>query len=273
MSEAPAIGDTRRAAPRTLLVIGIGAGDPRHMTVAAIEALNSADVVLIPHKGPQKDDLAELRRAICRRFLTNPATRLVGFDLPVRDAAAPYRAAVDRWHDDIAACWQTVIGREAAPGARIALLVWGDPSLYDSTLRIVARLVAGGMGLETVVVPGITAIQALTAAHGIAFNTIGGAVVITTGRRLRAEGFPPAADTAVVMLDAGMAFEGLDPDGFDIWWGAYLGTGDEILIAGPLGAVTERIRTARAAARAAKGWIMDTCLIRRRGAGDRSGPV
>ncbi len=249
----------------TLLVIGIGAGDPRHMTVAAIEALNSADLVLLPLKGPQKDDLAELRREICRRFLNNPATRVVGFDLPVRDGQLPYREAVDLWHDAIAACWRAVIGREAPAGGRIAILVWGDPSLYDSTLRIAARLKAQGVGLKTEVIPGITAIQALTASHGIALNTIGGMVAITTGRRLRTEGFPPSTDTAVVMLDAGMAFEGLDPDGFDIWWGAYLGTPDEIRLAGRLRDVTGPIREARALARARKGWIMDTYLLRRAG--------
>ena len=36
-----------------------------------------------------------------------------------------------------------------------------------------------------------------------------------------------------------------------------------MLIAGPLGEVGERIVAARAAARAAHGWIMDTYLLRK----------
>jgi precorrin-6A synthase len=46
--------------------------------------------------------------------------------------------------------------------------------------------------------------------------------------------------------------------------GAYLGTPDEITLSGPLGEVGELIRLTRDRARANKGWIMDTYLLRRR---------
>ena len=49
----------------------------------------------------------------------------------------------------------------------------------------------------------------------------------------------------------------------EIWWGAYLGTPDEILIAGRVADVAEEIHRRRHAARAANGWIMDTYLLRR----------
>ncbi len=49
---------------RKILVIGIGAGNPEHMTVQAIKALNRADVLLIPTKGMEKAYLAEVRREI-----------------------------------------------------------------------------------------------------------------------------------------------------------------------------------------------------------------
>jgi len=48
-----------------------------------------------------------------------------------------------------------------------------------------------------------------------------------------------------------------------IWWGAYVGTPDEILVSGDLAEVGDRIQELRAAARARKGWIMDTYLLRR----------
>jgi precorrin-6A synthase len=42
-----------------------------------------------------------------------------------------------------------------------AFLVWGDPSLYDSTLRIIDQLIArGAVTFEYEVIPGISAIQA-----------------------------------------------------------------------------------------------------------------
>lgn len=39
---------------RKLFVIGIGAGNPEHMTVQAITALNKADVLFIPTREKKK---------------------------------------------------------------------------------------------------------------------------------------------------------------------------------------------------------------------------
>jgi precorrin-6A synthase len=90
-------------------------------------------------------------------------------------------------------------------------------------------------------------------------------VHVTTGRRLAREGFPANAPDVVVMLDARCAFAQLDDAELDIYWGAYLGTPDEILVAGAVAAVSEEIQRVRADARERKGWIMDTYLLRRRG--------
>ena len=147
---------------REILVIGIGAGNPEHMTIEAIRALNAVDLVLIPRKGAAKADLADLRREICARYLEIPA-RLVEFDLPLRDAEGAYKTGVDAWHAEIAAAYGRLIAAEAGPEARIALLVWGDPSLYDSTLRILDLMAAGGLAFTRRVVPGITSLQALVA--------------------------------------------------------------------------------------------------------------
>jgi precorrin-6A synthase len=50
----------------------------------------------------------------------------------------------------------------------------------------------------------------------------------------------------------------------EIWWGAYLGTPDEILIKGKVSEVAEEVHRQRSTARTANGWIMDTYLMRRR---------
>jgi precorrin-6A synthase len=245
----------------TLSLIGIGCGDPDQLTLAAVRAINGADIVLIPRKGEDKTDLAELRREICARVLTNATTRIVEFDLPVRDAARiDYRAGVDDWHDAVAKAWTSEIAGHLGADGRVALLIWGDPSLYDSSLRIARRLKPKPL-IE--VIPGITAIQALCAAHRIPLNEIGKPFLVTTGRQLRDKGWPDGVETVVVMLDGGAAFESLDAKGLQIWWGAYLGMQHEIILSGPLAEVGAKIVELRAAARTRHGWIMDSYIIRR----------
>lgn len=246
-----------------LALVGIGSGHPDHLTPAARAALEGADILLLPLKGAEKADLADLRRALAAS-LTGP--RVVAFDLPERASdGAPYLERVNDWHDAIAQAWAEAIRAHLPQGGRVALMVWGDPSLYDSTLRIADRLPALGLGVQVRVVPGLTSLQLLTAAHGTPLNTLGGAVQITTGRRLRDHGWPEGAETLAVMLDASGAFETVPPDGVHIWWGAYLGMEAETLIAGPLAEVADTILTTRAALRARHGWIMDTYLLRREG--------
>lgn len=247
-----------------LTLIGIGSGNPDHVTMEAAKAMNAADLILIPLKGEGKADLAGLRQQICRACVTNPATRIASFDLPVRDAATPdYLIRVNDWHDEIATVWAASIRENLSLGAgKVAFLIWGDPSLYDSTLRIAERL-ARQMPLNLRVIPGITAIQTLCAAHAIPLNDLASPVTITTGRQLRERGWPAGAETLVVMLDAGGAFATLDPAGITIWWGAYVGMPGQLLLSGPLASMSEPITKLRAEARAEHGWIMDIYVMRR----------
>jgi precorrin-6A synthase len=245
----------------TLSLIGIGCGDPEQLTIAGIRAINAADLVLIPRKGSEKSDLAELRQTICARFLSQSRTRLVEFDLPRRDTEHEnYRSGVDKWHEAVAATWSKQIVANLGNEGRVALLIWGDPSLYDSSLRIARRMDR----VATIeVVPGITSIQALCAAHAVPLNEIGEPFLVTTGRRLRESGWPAGADTVVVMLDGGAAFQLLDPESLHIWWGAYLGMPDEITVSGPLAEVGAQIVELREKARARHGWIMDIYILKR----------
>lgn len=244
-----------------LFLIGIGTGNPAHLTGEARATLRAADLILIPRKGPEKSDLAGLRHQILAQVFEGAAPpRVAEFDMPTRGADEGYRAGVEAWHDAIAARWQAAIAEARPAPDRVALLVWGDPMLYDSTLRIAARL----PGLKLRVVPGITAIQALCAAHAIPLNLVAEPVLITTGRQLRDQRWPATApDTMVVMLDGECSFQTLPPEGITIWWGAFLGMAEEILHHGPLALVAPEIVLRREAARAAHGWIMDIYLLRR----------
>jgi precorrin-6A synthase len=242
---------------RHIHVIGIGAGDPDYVTVQAIDALNDTQVFFAMDKGEQKSDLVALRRQICERFISEPGYRFVELPDPKRSSDGDYRDAVSDWHAARTRIWATAIGTELGPDGVGAFLAWGDPSLYDSTLRILDA-VAADVDFTFDVIPGITAIQALTARHRIPLNEVGEPVLITTGRQLRTHGL---AGSAVVMLDADCSFASCPPD-TRIWWGAYLGTEDELLVAGIVGEVGPRIAALRSQARARHGWIMDTYLLR-----------
>lgn len=242
-------------------MIGIGAGDPDYVTAQAVDALNNTQVFFAVDKGSAKEDLLALRRLICERFIREPGYRFVELSDPGRakdtsDSPA-YRRAVADWHAARAAVWADAISRELAPGGVGAFLAWGDPSLYDSTLRIL-DLVANRVDIVYDVIPGITAIQALTARHRIPLNDVGEPVLITTGRQLRENGLSGAA---VVMLDGDCAFQSCPPQ-TRIWWGAYLGTTNELLMSGTVGEIGSEIVELRAEARAKHGWIMDTYLLR-----------
>lgn len=253
---------------RRLLLIGIGTGDPEHLTVQAIKALNAVDVFFVVDKGDEKKDLVRLRQEICDRYIEGDSYRVALVRDPERDrSAAAYAAAVDDWRSRRADIYEALIDEELGEDGCGAILVWGDPSLYDSTLAIVDEILARGrVTFEIEVIPGISSIQALAAQHRISLTRVGRPVQITTGRRLTA-GFPANTDDVVVMLDRGCSFKQLG-DGereIDIYWGAYVGSEDELLVAGDLRSVADEIERLRDEARARKGWIMDSYLLRRRG--------
>jgi precorrin-6A synthase len=254
---------------REIHVIGIGAGDPDQVTLQAVRALGRADVFFLLDKGEEKADLTALRELLLERH-ARPGHRVAVARDPERDRTAPtpgYVPAVGDWRRRRADLYERLIAEEMADGEHGAFLVWGDPALYDSTLGILQDVHARGrVGFTWSVIPGINSVSALAARHRTGLNQVGRPVQITTGRRLAESGMPDGVDDVVVMLDAHQAFGRLTGQaGLHIHWGAYLGTPDEILVSGPLAEVADRIRATRAEARARKGWIMDTYLLRRTG--------
>ncbi|MEU4674954.1 precorrin-6A synthase (deacetylating) [Amycolatopsis sp. NPDC023774] len=250
---------------RKLYAIGIGAGDPEYLTVQAIDRLNRVDVFFVLDKGSAKADLVRLRQDILSRFVTRPGYRVVTATDPDRDRTpSDYRAAVADWHELRTDVYERLIRDSLGPDDTGAFLVWGDPSLYDSTIALIEAVLArGNVAFDYEVIPGVSSISALVARHRTTMNQIGRAVQLTTGRRLAA-GWPADADDVFVLLDAHTTFDQFTDQGLHIYWGAYVGTPDEILLSGPLdSALAGRIRSVRAEAREKHGWIMDTYLLRR----------
>jgi len=250
------------------LVIGIGSGDPDHLTREAVAALNRVDVFVVADKGAAKQDLVRLREEICRTLITHDHYRFVEVPDPDRGPDrerddADYRAGVAAWHEARAQRYAEIISAEVGDRGTIGFLVWGDPAFYDSTIRIVQSIADLGVDLDLAVIPGVSSIQLLAARHKIILNRIGQPIHVTTGRRLVDE-YSPALGDVVVMLDGELACSGLVEQFGDlmIYWGAQLGLADETLISGPLCDVIEEIRATRAGLRTARGWVMDTYLLR-----------
>jgi precorrin-6A synthase len=256
--DEPSSGERQR---RRLSVIGIGPGDPDLVTIEAASEMAGLDVVLHLGKSEASADLATVRTDMLDRFAHAP--RVVVVPDPVRDPNLPYATAVAEWHAERAARIEKALLDEVGVDERAGILAWGDPALYDSVLRIIDAVNERGVvEIEHTVVAGISSIQLLAARHRIPLNRVGESFLVTTGRRLR-DGLPDGIDDAVVVLDAECSFQTLVGQDVDIWWGAYLGTADEVLIAGPLDDVADSIVEIRSDLRDRKGWIFDTYLVRR----------
>ncbi|GAA4373043.1 precorrin-6A synthase (deacetylating) [Nocardioides caricicola] len=233
---------------RRLWIVGVGMG-AQHVTAEGAAALRAVDYVLAFQKSDD-DALLEARAAICREYGDPPV--IVVPDPPRdRDDPADYPTAVRDWHAARVAACRTALER---PGD-VAMLVWGDPSLYDSTLRLVDRI----PGFEVTVVPGISAPQLLAARHRMVLHDVGAPVHVTTGRRLR-DDVAAGQTNLVVMLNRDLDLAGLED--WSIWWGANLGTASEALVAGRVGDVLPAIGAARERAKDDAGWVMDVYLLR-----------
>jgi precorrin-6A synthase len=263
---------------RRIRILGIGMG-PQHITPEVAEALRSIDYVVAAAKATAtgaEDPLLAVRRAVCEQY----GVELVAVPDPERvstgsapdsasgstagsaaGSAAAYRRAVSDWHAARVAAYREVI--EARDGTA-GFLVWGDPSLYDSTIRVVEQLAdqlgaAGAVPWD--VLPGISAPQLLAARHRIVLHEVGRPVHVTTARLLR-EDIAAGQANLLVMLGSTPELAGLED--WWIWYGANLGSPGEQLLCGRIGEVGEAaLRLAREQARAIDGWAMDLYLVRR----------
>lgn len=152
---------------RRLALVGLGPGDPELVTAQAARVLNEVAYFLVADKTgqhPGTADLIAMREAICGRHVTGE-WRLVHVPDPERDRADPvdYATAVRDWHEARAQVYEQALLDN--PGDA-AVLVWGDPALYDSAIRLADRIVERGrVDVAVEVVPGVSSVQLLAARH------------------------------------------------------------------------------------------------------------
>lgn len=156
MSHAPTT-----ATPRTLVGVGVGPGDPELVTLRTVRILREADVVLVPYTeattdGPGRAEtiITAVSPEIAGRI------RRIPFSMRERSGVGERRRA----------SWQ--VSADAAvdafeSGARtVALATVGDPTVYSTFTYLRANVESRLPDVVVELSPGITAMQALSAASG-----------------------------------------------------------------------------------------------------------
>lgn len=236
---------------REVLVIGMGPGGFGQLTLDAVNAMNRVDVFLVADH-EDRSELVWRRSEVIRRHVKRMHRIITVLD--------PAHQHPDDDLDEARLATYRQIISGLPEGSVIGFLAWGDPALYDSVLSVIEAL-RSALSLRVKVIPGVSALQVLAAAHQIALQ--GTPVHLTSGPRLLAEYRPELGDV-VVFDDPELACRGLAAEfpEMEIYWGAYLGSDDEVLANGPLGAVIDDIVGLRAKLEQHHGWVHDTYLLR-----------
>lgn len=138
----------------TLVGVGVGPGDPEHLTLKALRELQAADRVFVPETDASAGGQGRAERIVAAHV---PPQRIERLLFAMRDEGA--RAG--NW--DRAG---KAIAGVLAQGGTAAFATIGDPNLY-STFTYVAHTVRELCpGAEIRTVPGITAMQDLAARTG-----------------------------------------------------------------------------------------------------------
>jgi len=239
---------------KKIYLIGIGPGEPKYLTVQAIETIKRLKTFLIPVKKGNKKELTEIRKKIIEYCRDDRDFKLLELDFPERKKSHPYEASVRQWRDKKVETILNLLQYIDEAG----LLIWGDPSLYDGHIDIM-KDIQRHIPLEIEVIPGVSSISVLSAKHKVSLNRIGGSVIITTPRGLRK--MKEFSHNTVVLLDNYETFRLFKEKNLKIYWGAYLGTEKEVLFSGQLKKCFEQLTEIRKQLKEKNGWIMETYLL------------
>ncbi|MBE7185688.1 MAG: precorrin-2 C(20)-methyltransferase [Methylobacterium mesophilicum] len=142
-----------------LFGVGTGPGDPDLMTVKAVRALETADVVAFFAK---QGNPGNAHRTASRHFRTDAV------ELPL---LYPVTTEIEKDHDDYKGAIQTFYERSAesvaahlAAGRTVAVLSEGDPLFYGSYMHLHVRL---AHRFPTEVIPGVTAMSGCWSQTGL----------------------------------------------------------------------------------------------------------
>ena len=142
---------------RTLSGVGVGPGDPDHVTVKALRTLETADVILVPSTEARAGGVGRAEEIVCAHLPAKTAAiRRIPFSMAEHRGVGQRRASA--WE----ASATTAIEAFEAGAKRVAFATVGDASVF-STFSYLCDLVSRRVDVTIEVIPGITAMQAIAA--------------------------------------------------------------------------------------------------------------
>ena len=121
--------------------IGVGPGDPELLTVKAVRAIESADVIISPTKKMGKPSIA---LQIAKPYI-KPETKLVVMDFPMLSLSAERETLEKQWGEN-ADQIQSMLNW----GQNAVFLTLGDPMVYSTYSYVMEFLIDRGMEVETI---------------------------------------------------------------------------------------------------------------------------
>ncbi len=239
-------------------LIGLGPGDPKFLTLEAFNQIKRLKTFLIPAKKGEKKDLTEIRKNILNFVHPQGKYELVELEFPPRKKGKNYKQKVSNWRKEKAEVILRFL-KQRKDLREFGFLIIGDPCLYDGHIEVFKE-VQKEVPLEIEVIPGISAMQVLSARFKVSLSEIAGNILITTSRGLRC--MKEILQTTVVFLDNYQTFRLFKDKPVEIFWGAYLSTEKEELLSGSLNEIAEKIVECRKKLKSENGYIMDIYFLR-----------
>lgn len=135
-----------------LLGVGVGPGDPDLVTLAAVKAIQSADVVAYHSK---KGHASTARQIVAQFLRSDQIEEQLEYPVTVEPVAAPasYEQLLAEFYQDATA----KLAAHLQAGKTVALLALGDPMLYSSHQHLHREL---AQIAPTEIIPGISSVTA-----------------------------------------------------------------------------------------------------------------
>lgn len=141
-----------------IIGIGIGPGDPELITIKAVKALKTADVICVPKARAEKPSivLAMVKHILEEREKSPEVLELV-FPM-TKDESELERS----WARNV-----DIIAKKAKNGKTIAFITLGDPMFYSTFIYLYQGIKEGYPNIKLEIIPGVTSLTACVASSKI----------------------------------------------------------------------------------------------------------